>query len=119
MITRPNRKYNKNAPRRREATAPGTSSQLTQRTPVTMSMSTPTVNAQTATFNQPVVVSGTPEFFDTSSPTITVVSVDVLTATTVRINWSAPPTAAITVPFEDPAIRGFAGGYVQSGQVTF
>lgn len=119
MISRPIRKYNKNAPRRREATGPGTSTNLTQRTPITISCSSPTVNAQTATFNQPVVVSGVPGYFDTSSPTITVVSVDPLTALTVRINWSAPPTAAITIPFEDPAIRSFAGGYVLSGQCTF
>lgn len=119
MISRPNRKYNKSAARRKQATGPGSANQLTPRTPVLMGLSTPTVNAQTATFDQPVVVSGTPSFFDTSSPTITVSSVDVLSATTVRINWSAAPTAAITVPFEDPAIRGFAGGYVQSGQVTF
>lgn len=119
MIGKNQKKRNKDAARRKQATGPGSANQLTQRTPVIMGLSTPTVNAQTATFNQPVVVNGTPGFFDTSSPTITVSSVDVLSATTVRINWSAAPTAAITVPFEDPAIRGFAGGYIPYGQVTF
>jgi hypothetical protein len=35
------------------------------------------------------------------------------------LTFNTAPTAAISVPFEDPSIRNMIGGYVQSGTYTF
>lgn len=118
-IQRPKKHYNKNPIRRKATSTGGAANRRGTRTPITFSMSTPTVNATTVTFNQPVSITGVPGWFDTSTPTVTVSSAVQLTALTAQFNWAAPPSVAITVPFEDPAIRNAVGGYVNAGSVTF
>lgn len=119
MIRRPQRRYNKNPARRKQESGPGGANKLTQRTPIIPVFSATTTTFQTVTFDQAVIVAGTPALFDSSSPTITATDIESLSPTSVKITWSAAPTAAATWPFEDPAIRNNAGGYVQPGQYTF
>jgi hypothetical protein len=118
-IQRPKRRYNKGPIRRKATTSSGAANRTGQRTPITFTMGSSTTTTNTVTFDQPVSLKGIPGYFDTSSPTIVVNGAVALNATQVALTWNATPSAAISVPFEDPAVRNSAGGYVQAGSVTF
>jgi hypothetical protein len=118
-IQRPKKHYNKNPIRRRVQATGGAANQLGSRTPIDFAMGSSTTTTNTVTFNQPVVINGIPAWFDTSSTTITVTGISQLTATTAAVTWNSAPSVAITVPFEDPAIRSRTGGYVLPGSHTF
>jgi hypothetical protein len=119
MIRGKNRRYGGQALRRSANIGPGGANRIGTRTPLVPSIGTPASTSQTITFTQPVVLKGVPAWYDTSTPTITVDSATRPTPTTVVLVWNAAPTAALTVPFEDPSIRNMAGGYVASGNFTF
>ena len=112
-------KYPNTVNRRKAAGSQNAANRIGSRTPLVPTVGTPTGSAQTITFNQPVTLKGIPAWFDTSSPTITVNSATRPTPNTVVLTFNAAPTVAISVPFEDPAIRNMIGGYVQSGTYTF
>lgn len=117
-IQRPKKRYNKGPIRRKVSSGLGAANQIGTRTPITMSLGKFSTNDTTVTFDQPVVINGLPAWFDTSSSTIVLTGLTPLTAETAKATFNAPATGAITVPFEDPAIRNNNGGYVQSGSVT-
>lgn len=119
MISRPNRKYNKNIARRKEATGTGSANELTPRTPIIPTFGKPSTTHITVTFDGPVTFSGTPGYVDNAA-TPHVVSAAGLTApnvATITLNGNASTT--LTVPFQDPAFRNNVGGYVQPGTYTF
>jgi hypothetical protein len=113
------KRYPNTVNRRKAAPSQNAANRIGTRTPLVPSVGTPAADVVTITFNQPVVLSGTPAWFDTSTPSITVNSATRPTPTTVVLTFNTAPTAAISVPFEDPSIRNMIGGYVQSGTYTF
>lgn len=119
MIRGRNNRYTGAALRRTANIGPGGQNRIGTRTPLVPTLGAVAGSSITLTFNQPVILKGLPAYFDTSSPTITVNAATRPTPNTVVITFNAAPTAALTVPFEDPSIRNMAGGYVQSGGYTF
>lgn len=117
-IQRPKRRYNKGPIRRKAASGLGAANMIGTRTPIQFTLGKFSTNDVTVTFDQPVVINGIPAWFDTSSPTIVVEGVEQLDASSANLTFNAPATGALTVPFEDPAIRNANGGYVQSGSVS-
>lgn len=118
-IQRPKKHYNKNPIRRKAQNTGGAANRRGTRTPITFTMGSSTTTTNLCTFNQPVSLKGFPAWFDTSTPTITVTAASQVSTNTINVTWNSAPSVAITVPFEDPAIRNSVGGYVQAGQVTF
>lgn len=113
------KRYANTVARRKAAAGVGDANRIGSRTPIVPSLSAPGGSAVTVTFTEPVVLKGYPAVFDTSTPTITVNAATRPTPTTVVLTFNAAPTAAVTWPFEDPAIRNMVGGYVQPGGYTF
>jgi hypothetical protein len=118
-IQRPKKHYNKNPIRRKAVSTGGAANRRGTRTPITFTMGSSTTTTNTCTFNQPVSLKGFPAWFDTSTPTIVVTGAVQLTTNTIAVTWNSAPSVAISVPFEDPAIRNANGGYVNAGSVTF
>jgi len=119
MIRGKNKRYSGQALRRSANIGPGGANRTGTRTPLVPEPGTPAGSVSTITFNQPVILKGFPAVFDTSTPTITVTSATRPTPNTVVLTFNAAPTVGITWPFEDPAVRNMAGGYVQSGAYLF
>lgn len=113
------KRYPNRAARRKAMAGIGAANRLGSRTPLVPSVGAPTSTSVTVTFTEPVSLTGFPAVFDTSTPTITVNAATRPTPTTVVLTFNAAPTGAVTWPFEDPAIRNMAGGYVQPGTYTF
>jgi len=91
----------------------GTSAQRGTRTPITIIATTPG-DTTVVTLDQAVILSGIPAWPNNAGhvPTAAVLTApDQLTLT-----YPTPDTTtAITVPFEDPAVRNGSGGYVSPG----
>jgi len=73
----------------------------------------------TVDFDQAVFLSGIPAWTDVSTPTITVNSATQTGTDQITMIWNAAPTVAVAIPFQDPAIRNAAGGYVRDSTFTF
>ncbi len=113
------KKYPNTVNRRKATGSQNAANRIGTRTPLVPEITDTDTTSMTITFTQPVILKGTPQWVDTSTPTITVNSATRPTPLTVVLTWNAAPTASITVPFEDPSIRNMIGGYVQSGAYTF
>ena len=72
----------------------------------------------TVTFDQPVALSGVPQYTSDLAPTP--VSAAMTSPTTVAITYSgAVATAtALNVPYEEPAVRNASGGFVSTSSVV-
>jgi hypothetical protein len=119
MIRGKQRRYAGQALRRKADIGPGGDNRITSRTPLVPEVGAPAASVVTITFDQPVVLTGFPAVFDASTPSITVNAATRPTPNTVVLTFNAAPTVAITWPFEDPAVRNQAGGYVQAGTYLF
>lgn len=110
-LTRKKRYPNRVA--RRTFSGIGADNKLTRRTPITITATTPG-DTTVVTFDQAVILTGIPQWPNNSDhvPLTAVLSApDELTLT-----YPVPDTTtSITVPFEDPAVRNGAGGYVSPG----
>lgn len=109
---RQQRRYNL-TPARRKITGPGASAQQARRTPIKILSFSHTLGVGTVTFDQPVVLDGLPGWTDSASHTVT--AAVMASATVMTITFSGTITTPVTVPFEDPALRNNAAGYVQAG----
>jgi hypothetical protein len=113
------KRYANTVNRRKPQAGLGAANRIGSRTPIIPTPGTPASTSQTITFNQPVSLKGVPAVFDTSTPTVTVNSATQPAANQVVLVFNSAPTAAISWPFEDPAIRNRVGGYVPAGSYTF
>ena len=84
-----------------------------QPTPVRIVSATAAASVITVTFDQPVVLRGTPKY-TTDLPGITALSATSPTPAVVAVTFSAPVAAAteLNIPFVDPAVRSKDGGFV-------
>jgi len=107
------RKRYPNTVDRRKVSAIGSSSRLARRTPIEITGATPG-DTTVVTFDQAVILSGIPQWPNNSGHVPTAA---VLTGPAeVTLTYPTPDTTtSFVVPFEDPAVRNGAGGYVQPG----
>lgn len=96
----------------------GAANRLGSRTPLVPTLGAHSTNSITLTFAEPVVLKGIPNY---SNGSITINAATRPTPNTVQLVGSGNFISSIplTIPFEDPAIRNMAGGYVQPGADTF
>jgi ABC-type Fe3+-hydroxamate transport system substrate-binding protein len=113
------RRYKNRGPRRNTTYAPGGENRVARRTPITATITDVTGSVVTVDFNVPVVVAGNPGYTDSSGTPKTVVSTAVNSPTQIALTFSGPPTGPMIIPFEDPAVRNMAGGYVLPGTLAF
>jgi len=97
----------------------GAANQTGRRTPIVITDIADGSATTLVTFDQAVILKGTPAWTDLSTPSITVNSATQTAANQVTLIWNAAPTVAIAVPFEDPSIRNNVGGYVRNSTFTF
>jgi hypothetical protein len=70
------------------------------------------LNTKVVVFDQPVILKGVPKFtVGGNLPTAAVRGPE----NTVTLTFAAAPAAPLVVPFEDPAVRNIAAGYVLAG----
>lgn len=108
------RRYPNNAARRTQW-GPGSLSQGLGRTPITLSTLTFTsATSVTCVFNQPVTLTGVPQYTVTGSRLPTAASQT--NATTIVLTFGAGSAiTSMVVPFEEPAVRARSGGFVNAG----
>jgi hypothetical protein len=82
-------------------------------TPVRIVSATAALSVLTVTFDQPVILKGTPAF-TTDVAGATPVSATLTSPTTLSVTFSAQITAAteLRIPFQSPAIRNAVGGFI-------
>jgi hypothetical protein len=115
MIRKPFRRYNLTPTRRatgsRVTVAVGASNRLARRTPIAVLSMSPTTHFLDVTFDQPVILKGIPQWTDPvqGAP----LTAGMTSPTVMRLSYASSPIGGpITVPFEDPAVRNNAAGYV-------
>lgn len=113
------RRYKNSAARRKTIAGVGAANQRGRRTPIIPEVTGDSSTSVTVGFDQAVILTGFPAAFDTSTPTITVNAAVQTAPNEVVLTFNAAPSAAISFPFEDPAIRNNVGGYVQPGTYAF
>jgi hypothetical protein len=69
------------------------------------------------TFDEPLMVSGSPAWEDDNGLTPT--SVAQTGTGELTLTYGSAPVAPITVPFQDRSIRGRSGSFVRAGDYTF
>lgn len=116
MIRRPNRRYNLSPTRRataaRVTVAPGASNRLARRTPIAVTTSNRVLSTKVIVFDQPVILKGVPQYTVAGNlPTAAVRGPE----NTVTLTYAAAPIDPVVIPFEDPAVRNSAAGYVLAG----
>lgn len=111
------RRYKNLTMRRATRTGPGTANQTPPQTPLQVSGAVHSASILTVTFSNPAIYSGILPGWTNNAQTVSGVTE---TSPTVWVLTFTGATAAgaTVIPFEDPAFRSFAGGYVQSGTVT-
>jgi hypothetical protein len=85
-------------------------------TPINITDVAAALSVITVTFDQPVSVKGVPQYAAVGAVGATPLSATQPSPNTVAITYTAPvaTATAITVPFEDPAVRNATGGFVRS-----
>lgn len=111
------RRYKNLTMRRATRTGPGTMNFRPPATPIVPTTMVHSLSILTVTFPEPVIYSGTLPGWTNNGQTVTAVS---MTSPTVWVVTFTAPTAAgaVTIPFQDPAFRNNAGGYIQPGSFT-
>lgn len=113
------KRYANTAARRKTISGVGAAAERGRRTPIIPTISDVSTTLATVTFDQAVTLKGFPRVFDTSTPSITVNAAVQTAPNEVVLTFNAAPSAAMSFPFEDPAIRNNVGGYVQPGTYPF
>lgn len=113
------KRYANSAARRKAIAGVGAANRTGSRTPIAITDFADGSATTAVTFDQAVVLSGTPAWRDLSSNSITVNSATQTAPNVVELIWNAAPTVAIAIPFEDPAVRNSVGGYVRNSTFTF
>jgi hypothetical protein len=104
------------ATRRKMQLGPQISTRLTRRTPITVVSVVISGNDAVFTFDQDVILKGSPGYTSANSKTVT--GADKTGIAEVTVHYDSAPTAPFTVPFEDPAVRNAAAGYVTPGDYS-
>lgn len=107
------RKRYPNRVARRKVSGVGAEARLPRRTPITITDLVPG-DSTVVTFDQAVLLSGIPQWPNNAGhvpEAAELTAPDELTLT----YPTADTTTTVTVPFEDPAVRNGAGGYVSPG----
>jgi len=92
---------------------PGRPPQPRAETPIYILTAVAEANVLTLTFDQPVILSGTPAFTtDIGGRTAVSAVRTALDEVAITFNGSVAGTNMVNLPFRDPAIRNAAGGYV-------
>src|SRR5687767_190397 len=83
--------------------------------PIQVTAATAVGSVLTITFDQPVLLSGTPAY-TTDIVGATAVSAELTSATTVAITFSAAVAAAteVRIPYEEACVRNASGGFVST-----
>lgn len=115
MLTK-KRRYKNQTMRRAVRTGPGTSNMKPPATPI-VPVFVHVGSTLTVTFPEPAVYSGILPNYTNNARTVTAVSITSPTTATITFNGTTAATATV-VPFQDPAFRNMAGGYVQPGSYT-
>lgn len=118
MTTQKNKRTGKRANKvlaRKSAIAPASSNKVTRRTPIVPTSVTAAMSVVTIVFDQDVVLKGIPQYPDEAMPPKLPTAAAKTGLGTVQLTYASAPTTGIVIPFEDPAIRNAAGGYVQPG----
>jgi len=113
------KRYKNAASRRKTIAGVGAANRVGTRTPIAIDTFDDGSASTMVTFDQQVILDGTPRWTDLSTPSITINSASQVAANQVMLIWNAAPTVAISIPFEDPAIRNSVGGYVRDSTFTF
>lgn len=113
------KRYPNTAARRKTIAGVGAANRIGSRTPITITDVADGSATTTVTFDQAIILKGTPAWTDASTPTITVNSATQTGPNEITLVWNAAPTVAITIPFEDPSVRNSVGGYVRNSGFTF
>ena len=118
-MNRQQRRYNKN-PQRRKIPGVGAENLRGSRTPITIESAVRTGNFLDLTFNQPIILKGVPQYENDNDNTLPLsATVSDPANTIVRLVYTGATTGQnFIVPFEDPAIRNNAGGYVTQQTLT-
>ena len=90
----------------------------TRQTPIRITSATIAANTATVTFDQPVVITGVPQYTtaeDGAAPT----GATLTSPTTLQVTWASVVGEPVSmyIPFEDPAIRNRVGGFVADSVV--
>ena len=116
MSMKTRKRYNK-TPQRRKVPGIGAQTDRGNRTPIGIISSTADTAELTVVFDQPVVLKGLPGWVGAGSETV--IAAEMTDPVTCVMTFSAPVTAPVAIPFEDPGIRNNVGGYVRVSEVTF
>jgi hypothetical protein len=85
-------------------------------TPINMTNAVAAGAVITITFDQPVILRGTPRYTTdvAGPPTPDAISAVLTSPTTLELTFDAPVAAAtvINIPYEEPGIRNSSGGFV-------
>jgi hypothetical protein len=117
MSMRTRKRYNK-TPQRRKIPGVGAETYRGTRTPILIVQSGSLGGMiLSVTVDQPVLVTGIPQYPDDNG--ILPTACDVSGPTTFDLTYPSVPAAPAHIPFEEPAVRNSAGGYVRSLTVDF
>ena len=112
-MNRQQRRYNKN-PQRRKIPGVGAENLRGSRTPITIDSATRTMSFLDIVFTTPVILKGVPQYIDqtTGLPPDSAI-MNSTDNTEIRLVYGSATTGHdFVVPFEDPAVRNSAAGYV-------
>jgi hypothetical protein len=85
-------------------------------TPITVVNATKVAAVLTITFNQPVSLTGIPQYLtNLSGPTPILASMTSPTVLSLTFSATVATATSLVVPFEEGAIRNASGGYVNAG----
>ena len=111
------KRYANTAARRKTVAGVGAANRLGSRTPLVPTVTDNATTSVTITFNEQVVIHDVPAYTG-GADSITCTAAEQTSPGEVVLTFNHTATG-LTVPFEDPAIRNMAGGYVQPGTYTF
>ncbi len=111
-MNRQQRRYNL-TPQRRKIPGVGAEATRPRRTPILVNSFSHSTITGTVTFNQAVVLSGIPNWPDNSGHLP--ISAVMASPTVMTVVYDGSIATPVTIPFEDPAIRNNAGGFVRPG----
>lgn len=113
------KRYKNRAARRKTIAGVGAANRVGTRTPIAIADFADGSASTAVTFDQQVILDGTPGWTDLSTPSIKVNSASQSAPNVIDLVWNAAPTVAVSIPFEDPSIRNSVGGYVRDSVFTF
>lgn len=113
------KRYPNRAARRKAMAGIGAANRLGTRTPIIPTLSKASGADVTITFDGPVSLKGLPAYEDNAGTPHVVTAAELTAPNVLELTLNGNASTTLTIPFEDPAVRNNAGGYVQPGTYTF